>query len=172
MKYLLGIFLFCLTVHAQAQFALNSGPAIKGKFYVSVDDEAQILLNGAEFHRAPLNESESADTELKPGDRIVVKLKNTLGRGRFMLLFMSSDRRQMIAFTSHSFKVLPDPGIKDFTAADFAGYHKPTKEVTGEFGKTYQLPFKSSAKYMWGDVNVCSIGCLVTADMFKANSHQ
>jgi len=167
MKYLVCFLLAFLALPLPAQ--TKPGAGLKGKFFVSVDDEANILVNGAQFHHAPLNESESAELELKAGDRVVVKLKNTLGKGRFMLLFMSSDRKTMISFTPRLFKVLPDPELKDFTAADFAGYRKGAKDVEGDFGKPYLLPFKSSSKYMWGDVNVCSIGCLITPEMFRSN---
>lgn len=175
MKHLLRylpILLLGLGLQAQAQLAPAKATAIKGKFFVSVDDEANILLNGAQIHRAPLNESESSELELKPGDRLVVKLKNTLGKGRFMLLFMSTDRKQMVSFTPGSFKILPDPTITDFTPVDFAGYKKQAKAVQGDFAKPYQLPFKSSSKWVWGEVDISSIGCLVTPEMFKPNTHQ
>jgi hypothetical protein len=171
MKQLFCALLLVLGLHAQAQLAPATAPGTKGKFFVSVDDEAHILINGAEFHRAPLNESESAELDLKAGDRIVIKLKNTLGKGRFMLLFMSKDRKQMISFTPRSFKILPDPETKDFTPAEFANFHKEARPVQGDFAKPYLLPFKSSSKWVWGDVNVCTIGCLVTPDMFRANTH-
>lgn len=169
MKFLICALLLALGLQAQAQLSPTSTAGLKGKFFVSVDDSADILINGASFHHAGLNESESPEMELKAGDRIVVKLKNTLGKGRFMLLFMSSDRKQMVNFTTRSFKILSDPEMKDFTPADFAGFRKQAKDVTGDFGKPYMLPFKSSSKWVWGDVNVCSIGCLMTQDMFKAN---
>lgn len=172
MKYLLPILLLVLGLQAQAQLAPATAPAIKGKFFVSVDDEAVIFINGAQVHQAPLNESESSEIELKPGDRILVKLKNTLGKGRFMLLFMSTDRKQMASFTAGSFKILPDPTANDFTPADFAGYKKQAKAVQGEFAEPYMLPFKSSSKWVWGDVDVSSIGCIVTPQMFKANTRK
>lgn len=143
--------------------------AVQGKFYVSVDDKADILVNGKVLHSAPLNESESPEVELKAGDRIVVKLKNTLGKGRLMLLFMSKDRATMIAFRKIHFRILPDPEIKDFTVTDFSGFRKQARSVEGDFGKPYLLPFQSNADWMWGDVNVCSIGCLVSPDLFKPN---
>ncbi len=169
---LLPVLLVVLGLSAQAQLPSATATAIKGKFFVSVDDEANILINGVQFHRAPLNESESPELELKPGDRIVVKLKNTLGKGRFMLLFMSTDRKQMVSFTPSSFKIVPDPTINDFTPVDFAGYKKQAKAVQGDFAKPYLLPFKSSSKWIWGEVNIASIGCLVTPEMFKPNTHQ
>lgn len=175
MKHLLRnlpILLLVLGLQAHAQFAPAAATAIKGKFFVSVDDEANILVNGAQFHRAPLNESESPELELKPGDRIVVKLKNTLGKGRFMLLFMSADRKQMVSFTPSSFKISPDPTINDFTPVDFAGYKKQAKAVQGDFAKPYLLPFKSGSKWVWGEVDISSIGCVVTPAMFKPNTRQ
>ncbi|MDI1314042.1 hypothetical protein [Prosthecobacter sp.] len=172
MKHLLPLLFFVLGLQAQAQFATATAPAIKGKFFVSVDDEAVILLNGAQVHQANLNESESPEFELKAGDRILVKLKNTLGKGRFMLLFMSTDRAQMVSFTAGSFKLLPDSTVSDFTPADFAGFKKQAKAVQGEFAEPYMLPFKSSSKWVWGDVDVSSIGCIVTPQMFKANTRK
>ena len=168
----LSILIFILGLQAQAQLAPAKATAIKGKFFVSVDDEANILVNGAQFHRAPLNESQSPELELKPGDRIVVKLKNTLGKGRFMLLFMSTDRKEMVNFTPSSFKILPDPTINDFTPVDFASYKKQAKAVQGDFAKPYLLPFKSSSKWVWGEVDISSIGYLVTPESFKPNTHQ
>jgi len=106
---------------------------------------------------------------LKPGDRIVVQLKNTLGKGRFMMLFMSADRKQMVAFRKTAFKILSDPTQKDFTATEFAAFKKYAKDVTGDFGKPYLLPFKSTSDWMWGEENISTIGCIVTKEMFKSN---
>ncbi|MFZ2277660.1 MAG: hypothetical protein WAW39_07665 [Prosthecobacter sp.] len=172
MKYILPFLIFVFGLQAQAQLTPATAPAVKGKFFVSVDDEADIFVNGAQFHHSPLNESESPELELKPSDRIVVKLKNTLGKGRFMLLFMSTDRKQMISFTSGSFKILTDPTASDFTPTDFAGFKKQAKAVQGEFAEPYLLPFKSSSKWVWGEVDVSSIGCVVTPQMFKANTRK
>jgi hypothetical protein len=167
MKYILFSLLLLFSFVSFAETPPSAG--VKGKLFVSVDDKADIFINGAEFHHAPLNESESPEFELKPGDRIVAQLKNTLGKGRLMLLFMSADRKQMVAFRKTSFKILADPTQKDFTAADFAGFKKQAKNVTGDFGKPYLLPFKSTSEWVWGEENVSSIGCIVTKDMFKPN---
>jgi hypothetical protein len=170
MKHLLRslpLLLLLLGLQAQAQLS-----PVKGKFFVSVDDEADILINGVQLHHARLDESESPETELKAGDRIVVKLKNIAAKRRFMLLFMSTDRKQVISFTPNSFKILPDLTIKDFTPAQFAEYKKHAFPIEGDFAKTYRLPFKSNSKWLWGDLDICDLGCLVTPDSFKPNTHQ
>lgn len=173
MKHLLRclpVLILVFGLQARAQFVPAAATAIKGKFFVSVDDEASIFINGVALYQASLNESESPEFELKPGDRILVKLKNTLGKGRFMLLFMSTDRKEMVSFTPGSFRILPDPTVNDFTSADLAGAKKQAKAVQGDFAEPYLLPFKSSSKWVWGDVDVSSLGCIVTPQMVKPNT--
>jgi len=121
MKHLLRhltilLLLLGLPTHAQLSSAKSTG--VKGKFFVSVDDEADLLINGVELHRAS-KDFESPEIEFKPGDRLVVKLKNIAAKRRFMILFMSTDRKQMISFTANSFKILPDLTINDFTPVEF-----------------------------------------------------
>jgi hypothetical protein len=167
----LSILLFLFGLQAQAQLSPAQGTAVKGKFFVSVDDEADIFINGTQLHHARL-ESESPETELKAGDRIVVKLKNIAAKRRFMILFLSTDRKQVISFTQNSFKILPDLAINDFTPAEFAGYKKHAVALQGDNTKIYPLPFKSSSKWIWGDLDLCNLGCLVTPELFKPNSRQ
>jgi hypothetical protein len=170
MKIFIATFLCVLGFHAQAQLAPAPSPPVKGKLFISVDDKAVILVNGTEVHKGDLGESESSDIEIKPGDRIVVNLKNTLDKRRFMMLFMSNDRQQMVNFTSRFFKILPDPLAKDFTPTEFASIRQQAKDVRmGDYTKGYPLPFKSTSEWIWGDVNVCSIGCILTKEMFKQN---
>lgn len=167
----LPILFVVLGLQVQAQLAPAPTTGVKGKFFLSVDDRADIFINGAQFYQSPLGESESPEIELKAGDRIVVKLKNIASKRRFMLLFMSTDRKQVISFTQNSFKILPDVTINDFTPADFAGYKKHAVPIQGDFAKPYLLPFKSNSKWIWGELDLCSIGCLVMPESFKPNTH-
>ena len=170
MKTSIATFFCILSCHSFAQLAPALIPPSKGKLFISVDDKAVIFVNGTEVHKGDLGESEFSDIELKPGDRIVVNLKNTLDKHRFMMLFMSNDRKQMVSFTSRFFKILPDPLAKDFAATDFAQLRQQARDVRlGDYTKGYPLPFKSTSEWIWGDVNVCSIGCLLTKEMFKPN---
>jgi hypothetical protein len=166
----LPILLLILGLQVQAQVAPPAPTGVKGKFFVSVDDRAEIFVNGAEIHKAPISESESPEIELKPGDRIVAKLTNVAGKRRFMVMFMSTDRKQMISFTPNLFKILPDASAKDFDPVEFARNGKQAKPIQGDFAKPYLLPFKSYSKWVWGDLDICSLGCLVTAESFKPNT--
>jgi hypothetical protein len=175
MKHLLRtlpILLLILGLQVQAQVAPAPASGVKGKFFVSVDDRADIFVNGAELHKAPIGESESPEIELKPGDRIIAKLTNVASKRRFMLMFMSTDRTQMISFTPTSFKILTDATAKDFDPVEFARNGKQAKAIQGDFAKPYLLPFKSNSKWIWGDLDICSLGCLVTLDLFKPNTHR
>lgn len=71
-----------------------------------------------------------------------------------------------------NFKILTDSTLNDIEPVEFAALKKSTKTVEGDFGKPCMLPFKSNADWVWGDTDVSSIGCTVTAEMIKTNNNR
>lgn len=151
---------------ADAVFAQTPVPAAttRGKFYVCVDDDARIYLNGEMVHKAEHGTSASREITLKTSDRIVAQLHEGGGGKRFKLLFLSADQKTMVAFPRSAFRIISDPTTIDFTPADWAKWNKSGKAMGGgEDG----FPIKTSADWVWGEANDCAIGTNITAVMFK-----
>lgn len=155
---------------APAATALAPGPvearkdgAVKGKFYIDVDDLGVLFINGIKIHKTANGMSQSPETELKPGDRIVVHLTNATMPRYFKILFVASDKQQMVNFSNTTFRILPDPEENDFNAAQLATsarYARQIKSARNPF------PYKNQSEYMWGEADVCALGAVVTKEMF------
>ena len=165
MMRLISAVLFLFVVFANAQNTTTANTfAVKGKFYVSVDDVADIFLNGLKVHRGNIGQSQSQEMELKPGDRIVVQLHNASAPRYFMLLFVATDKQQQISFPHTTLKLLPDPESKDFTAAQFAAFNKHAKENKGRTNQPF--PYKNRSEWVWGEADISTLGSLLTREMF------
>lgn len=158
---LAGSLLFIAPCLAQ-QGAVNSR-GVMGNFYVSVDDGAKIFVNGQKIHEAGMNESRSGELELKADQRIVVQLRDDGGGHRFMLVFVSSDKKTVVSFRQRDFKIVPDIGVTDFTPEEF---QKWTKFAKDEQRKSI-LPVKSNSDWVWGDMSKCILACMIRPDMLK-----
>ncbi len=156
------LLVFPLASRAQFSSTLND-KAVKGTFYVSVDDGATIFINGQKFYDAPLNESRSPETQLKTGDRIVIHLRNDSAGRRFLMAFAGSDGQTIVSFQARDFRIVPDLGVTDFTPEQLA---KWTKQPKAEHRKD-TLPLKSYSDWMWGDLDKSIIAATVTAPMFS-----
>ena len=157
---------------AQAQLAKPAVTAITGKFYVCVDDGAKIFHNGKLVHTAPVNFSMSAEVTIAPADRIVVLLNNDGGRRRFRMAFLSKDNLTAINFQRPDYRLINELTQVDFTEGDWAKWQKRAKEGEKEQTKGPDgFPFKSSADWVWGEADVCSLGVLVSASMIKSTSN-
>lgn len=147
--------------------AQSPAPAagVAGKFYVIVDDNARIFVNGQMVHSGGIGTSVSRETSLKPGDRVVAQLHESGGGKKFKLLFVSSDQKTIIPFLRLSFRVLNDFSTTDFTPADWAKMGKYAKglQVNVKDG----FPIKNNADWVWGEENDCALGSLLTVEMFK-----
>ena len=164
MRAFIITFLIFIPFACQAQFSSKlNDKAIKGTFYVSVDDNAAIFINGKLFYNAPFNESRSPETELKTGDRIVVPLRNELAGRRFMMVFVGSDGQTIVSFRARDFKIVPDLGVTDFTADEYARWTKSPKTTRGKD----MLPVKSYSNWLWGDGDRCILAGTVTHQMFS-----
>ena len=150
-------------VPAPLPLAGGKQQTMKGNFYVSVDDEATIYVNGRQVYTAPLNESRSPDLELTTTDRVVVHLRNTLSGHRFMMVFASSDLASIISFRVHDFKLVPEVDVTDFNAQQFARWNKQAKS----WKSRSMLPVKCYSDWLWGDSEDCTIACNVTPAMFS-----
>ncbi len=138
-------------------------PVVKGKFYMEVDDVGILYVNGVKLHRGTIGLSQSPEVELKAGDRLVVQLHNVAAPRYFKLLFVSSDKTQMINFPNTVLKVLPDAEATDFDAAQVAGsahYAREIKSARNPF------PFKNQSEFMWGEADLCALGGVLTREMF------
>ena len=139
---------------------------LTGKFYVSVDDSAQIYLNGELLYKAALDLTESPEITLKPDDRILVKLKNEGREYRFGMMFASKDRKYAMSFTPSSFRLVKDPDVVDFKAEDFSNFLKIAKTVKDDSKNPF--PFKNTSRWMWGeDSKSCSIATVIKKEDIK-----
>ena len=135
--------------------------SVKGSFYVSVDDDAAIFVNGNKVHSAGINESRSPELELKTADRVVVHLHNATAGHRFMMVFVSSDQTKIVSFHARDFRLVPDLGLTDFTPDQFQRWTKQPKVERQE----KHLPIKSYSDWVWGDSDESIIAGVVTPQM-------
>ena len=135
--------------------------SVKGSFYVSVDDEASIFINGGKVHSARINESRSPELELKTTDRVIVHLHNTTAEHRFMMVFVSSDQARIVSFHARDFRLVPDPGVTDFTPDQFQRWNKQPRPERHE----NRLPVKSYSDWVWSDLDDGIIASVVTSQM-------
>ena len=157
-------FLLCLlALPCAAQFT-NPGQPMTGSFYVSVDDHCTIFINGEKFYHGNLGSSHSPQTSLKVGDRLIVHLSNDMGPRHFMVAFVSADGSQVISFKRADFKLVPDVGVNDFTAAQFQGWAPPKGTAKASRHKP-KLPVKNYSEPLWGDLDQCILASMITQEM-------
>ena len=166
MKYALAVLLaLCASATAQLPAPALNTQAVNGKFYISVDDKAHVLLNGTEvLSNEKLGHFSSNEVSLKPGDRLVIQLKNVRAERYFAIAFESTDKRTVISFPRTALKILPTLDATDFTPADFAKLTKYAKAENRKRDNT--IPFKHTSDYLWGDFDECALGCILTSQMF------
>lgn len=167
MAKLIFSFLFALQFSAIAQLA--SAPSkespIKGSFYLNVDDVGRIYINGIKAHQnAALGKSKSVELPLKPGDHIVVQLRNASMPRYFTMAFASTDKKVLVSFPRQALKILPDADATDFQEVDFSRIGKIAKEDSRK--RDGSIPFKHSSDYVWGEFDNCALACIVTPQMF------
>jgi hypothetical protein len=156
--------LLFLGISASAQ-SLPKEATVKGIFHLNVDDGACIFINGVEAHRSTgLGKSKSKEIGIKPGDRIVVQLRNASNPRYFIMAFSSSDKTAVVSFPRQSFKLLTDPEAKDFAAEGFSRMSKHPKAQNSNADTVF--PFKHKSDYVWGEFDECALGCIVTQQMF------
>ena len=151
---------------AQLKSTVND-KTMTGRFFVTVDDEAYILVNGKEVHHGGLGESRSGEMVLKTGDRVVVHQHNHTAGHSFLMVFASTDGKSIVNFRSQDFRIVKDDAasdVRDFTPEQMA---KWTKQPKGGRGKS-ALPVKNYSEWVWGDTEHCVIAGTVTAMMFSA----
>lgn len=136
---------------------------VKGTVFCDIDDRGTIFVNGIKIHTAGMGFSRSGEVTLKPSDRLVIQLASTADPRYCKVLFVSSDKKQMINFGNTNFKILPDPDSNDFEAAAFGATNKFAKDLKKEKNP---FPYKNQSEYVWGDLNICAIGAVITKEMF------
>lgn len=167
---LLGLLLLVPVLDLRADgLPVNKDFSATGKFYISIDDVADIRLNGKEFFVASLAKNKmpsctSPEVALHPGDRLVVRLKNVVGQHQFLITFVSTEKQIEVPFTYRNFKSLPDTTATDFTEAEFGQMSKTAKK---EIKKHPKPPYGANSDWVWGDAEECTLGALVTPEMFK-----
>jgi hypothetical protein len=158
-------FLLCLlALPCAAQSITTPGTPVTGSFFVSVDDHCTIFVNGEKVYHGDLGSSRSPATSLKVGDRVLVHLANDMGPRHFMVAFVSSDGKQVISFKRSDFKLVPDVGVHDFSAAQFQGWANPKNTAKAPKNKP-KLPVKSYSEPVWGDLDQCIVASVVTQQM-------
>ena len=163
MKLTIVAFLCFLGLSLNATAELS--PAVKGKFYVFIDDDIHLYLNGAEiFVSESEATAETKELELKPGDRIVARLKNHFGGRGLLILFVSSDKKKMMSFSHNVFKALSDPDATDFTPEQFGKGRKITWTKNWE---RKPFPYKHKSELVWGETDICTLASAITAPMFQ-----
>jgi hypothetical protein len=162
------LLLCLLALPCAAQSITSPVTPVTGSFYVSVDDHCTILINGQKFYHGDLGSSHSPETTLKVGDRLIVHLHNDMGPRHFMVAFISSDGKQVISFKRADFKLVPDVGVNDFSAAQFQGWASPKNTAKAAKHKPH-LPVKSYSEPVWGDLDQCTVAATVTQQMITQN---
>jgi hypothetical protein len=81
-----------------------------------------------------------------------------------MLMFVSTDLKQMVSFPATSFKILPNPNNTDFSPDDLDSARGARRERSK---LSYPFPFKSRSELVWGDRDACTLATLLTAEMFR-----
>jgi len=160
---LIASFFLCLPCAAQ------TGPdekTVNGNFYVSVDDAAEIFINGASAYKIGRGENRSPDMALKTGDRIVVQLRNDGDKRYFMLVFASADGRTVVSFRNRDFKIVPELNVTDFTTEQFQKWGKYAKEDK----RKPVLPVKSYSEWVWGDLDKSILACVFTPQMITVRT--
>ncbi len=160
----LALFLCFITSQLFAQAPKPSGD-LMGRFYVVVDDEVRIFVNGTLVYHAGMGNSVSPEVALKPGDRVVAQLHDGGGEKRFKVLYMSSDQRSLVSFQRSNMRLITDPATVDFQTADWMKWSRQPKALPNTAKDV--LPFKNSSDSVWGDKNDCIVGSLVTAEMIR-----
>ncbi len=170
MKHLLLLLLVMATpLWAQTPGDSTIGPT-HGTLYVSVDQKATFYLNGTELK---LGKDKTVAVTLAPGDRLVAKASSTHYYRHLAMLFVSDDKQTEISFRTAHIKLLPDPQATDFTADQFNDFPKSVEPIDRLVKPDYitrmkaAFPVKNDSQFFWGDQMDCTMGCLLTADMFK-----
>jgi hypothetical protein len=89
-----------------------------------------------------------------------------MGPRHFLVAFVSSDGKQVISFKKADFKLVPEVGVNDFTAAQFQGWASPKGTAKAQKHKP-KLPVKSYSESLWGDLDQCIIATIITQQMIS-----
>jgi len=151
----------------------NQSAGAQGTLYVLVDQTATIYINGVDVKLS--KEDGTAPVELNAGDRLVVKISSTHYYRHLALLFVSDSKQTMISFRTAYFKMLPDPQMTDFTEAQFNDFPKAAIPIDRLLKPEYvakimkkPFPFRNNSEFFWGDRQDCTVGALISADMFSS----
>jgi hypothetical protein len=160
---LLTIVALLLTSQSEAQLpgATNATP-VKGAFLVSVDDHCTIFVNGTQVYHGDIGKSRSPETQLKAGDRVVVRLTNDVGPRQFLLVFTTTDGKSVVSFKNQDYRIVPAVGLSDFSSEQFKNWKAPKAQKHKP-----ELPVKNYSESVWGDLDRCILACIVTPQMFS-----
>jgi len=154
-----------LIVIALVQWLTLSASAgtLKGSFLASVDDHVTVFVNGSRIFQGDLGTSRSHETTLNAGDRVIVHLANDYGRKHLLLVFATTDGRQIVSFRASNFRVVPQLGVNTFEAGQFSKWTKQARKLEGT--KALDREVKNYSEKVWGDLDKCTLACIVTPQM-------
>jgi hypothetical protein len=180
MKCLLAFLLLLTAAPLWGQLEESDKGSVRGTLYVLVDQTATIYLNGKNVQLSKKKGDATAQVVLEPGDRLVLKISSTHDYRHLALLFVADGQnadgsRTEISFRTAYFKLIPDPDLTDFTEDQFKGYSKGAtpldrlikRDQLAHIEKTHMFPFKNISEFFWGDRLDCTVGTIITADMFS-----
>jgi len=138
-----------------------------GHFYVVVDDLVTLELEGKEFHNAKIGLSKSGEVTIKEDDVINIRLLNKKGPKRFVLVFLTTDRKYIINFTHKDFRLVPSYDEDGVTAKEFDKLEETAVKLNRQnFAKHVGLKDKSES--VWGNANKCRVAVKIRPLMWES----
>lgn len=140
---------------------------IAGVFYFYIDDTIQLFLNGRRIFQAQNRwfAGQTREVEVKPGDHLVAQLGNVGGARAFMIAFATADQKRVAHFSNTAFRVLANTMSTDFTPAEFQAGRMAEQDSRRKEKPPFW--FRTRSEWVWGKTDVCTLGAIISADMFQ-----
>ncbi|MDB6117336.1 MAG: hypothetical protein JWO08_1117 [Verrucomicrobiaceae bacterium] len=140
-----------------------SAATLVGTFLASIDDHATVFVNGSKVFHGDLGTSRSGQTTLNVGDRVIVHMSNDQGPKHLLLVFATTDGKQIVSFRASDFHIVPELGVNTFDGGQFPKWTKQARKLQGTKGLDREV--KNYSERVWGDLDKCTLACVITAQM-------